>query len=80
MPAEDAKIGDFIRALPGESVPVDGVIVSGRTSVNQAIMTGESLPVDKAEGDSVSSGTVNLFGAFEMEAVKALARTARFNT
>ena len=54
----------------GESVPVDGVIVSGQTSINQAVMTGESLPVDKTVGDEVSSGTVNQFGAFEMRADK----------
>ncbi len=70
LPAEQVKIGDRIRVLPGESVPVDGVIVSGQTSVNQAVMTGESLPVDKTVGDTVSSGTVNQFGAFEMEATK----------
>ena len=69
--AEQVKIGDRIRVLPGESVPVDGVILSGRTSINQAVMTGESLPVDKTVGDEVSSGTVNQFGAFEMEATKA---------
>lgn len=70
IPAEKVKIGDIIRVLPGETVPVDGVIVSGQTSVNQAVMTGESLPVDKFEGDEVSSGTVNQFGAFEMRAEK----------
>lgn len=70
IPAEEVAVGDRVRVLPGETIPVDGVIVSGRTSVNQAVMTGESLPADKAEGDSVSSGTVNQFGAFEMEAVK----------
>lgn len=70
IPAEQVKIGDRIRGLPGESVPVDGTIISGQTSINQAVMTGESLPVDKTVGDSVSSGTVNQFGAFEMEAVK----------
>ena len=70
IPAEQVQIGDRIRVLPGESVPVDGVIVSGQTSINQAVMTGESLPVDKTVGDSVSSGTVNQFGAFEMEATK----------
>ncbi len=68
--AEDVQVGDRIRVLPGETVPVDGVILSGQTSVNQAVMTGESLPVDKAAGDEVSSGTVNQFGAFEMKAVK----------
>lgn len=70
IPAEQVQIGDRIRVLPGESVPVDGVIVSGQTSINQAVMTGESLPVDKTVGDSVSSGTVNQFGTFEMEATK----------
>ena len=68
LPADQVRVGDRIRVLPGETVPVDGVIVAGQTSVNQAVMTGESLPVDKAVGDAVSSGTVNQFGAFEMEA------------
>ncbi|MGM9638284.1 MAG: heavy metal translocating P-type ATPase, partial [Butyricicoccaceae bacterium] len=70
IPAEQVKIGDRIRVLPGETVPVDGVILSGQTSINQAVMTGESLPVDKTVGDEVSSGTVNQFGAFEMEAAR----------
>ena len=70
IPADQVKVGDTIRVFPGETVPVDGVILSGQTSVNQAVMTGESLPVDKAEGDEVSSGTVNQFGAFEMRATK----------
>ena len=70
IPAEEVQIGDLLRVLPGETVPVDGVIVSGRTSINQAVMTGESLPVDKGEGDEVSSGTVNQFGAFDMRAEK----------
>ena len=70
IPAEQVKVGDVLRVLPGETIPVDGVILSGLTSVNQAVMTGESLPVDKSVGDSVSSGTVNQFGSFEMEAQK----------
>lgn len=70
IPAEQVKIDDVIRVLPGETVPVDGIILSGETSVNQAVMTGESLPVDKSAGDEVSSGTVNQFGAFEMKATK----------
>jgi len=70
IPAEDVLVGDVLRVLPGESIPVDGVILSGMTSVDQAVMTGESLPVDKGPGDDVSSGTVNQFGAFEMRAVK----------
>jgi heavy metal translocating P-type ATPase len=70
IPAEQVRVGDRIRVLPGESVPVDGVIVSGQTSIDQSVMTGESMPVDKTVGDPVSSGTVNQFGAFEMDAVK----------
>ena len=70
IPAEAVAVGDILRVLPGESVPADGEITSGRTSVNQAVMTGESLPVDKAPGDSVVSGTVNQFGAFEMRAAR----------
>ena len=60
----------MLRVLPGESIPVDGIITSGQTSINQAVMTGESMPVDKTAGDEVSSGTVNQFGAFDMKAVK----------
>ncbi len=70
LPAEEVKVGDTIKVLPGEAVPVDGVILSGQTSINQAVMTGESLPVEKKEGDSVLSGTVNQFGAFTMKAEK----------
>ena len=70
IPAQEVQVGDLLRVLPGESVPVDGVITAGQTSINQAVMTGESLPVDKGVGDTVSSGTVNQFGAFEMRAVK----------
>lgn len=68
--AQKVRIGDILRVLAGETIPVDGIIVSGQTSVNQAAMTGESLPVDKVEGDEVSSGTVNQFGAFDMKATK----------
>ncbi len=70
IPAKEVEAGDILRVLPGETIPADGVILSGQTSINQAVMTGESLPVDKAEGDEVSSGTVNQFGSFEMRAVK----------
>ena len=68
--AERVRVGDRLRVLPGEGIPVDGVILSGQTSINQAVMTGESLPVDKAAGDEVCSGTVNQYGAFEMRATK----------
>lgn len=70
IPAEQVAAGSLLRVLPGETIPVDGVIVSGQTSLNQAVMTGESLPVDKNVGDEVASGTVNQFGAFEMKATR----------
>ena len=70
IPAENVQVNDVIKVLPGETIPVDGVILSGQTSVNQAVMTGESLPVDKTVGDEVASGTVNQFGAFTMKATK----------
>ncbi|WP_295633487.1 cation-translocating P-type ATPase [uncultured Intestinimonas sp.] len=68
IPAEEVAVGDILRVLPGEMVPVDGVILTGQTSIDQSVMTGESLPVDKGAGDEVSSGTVNQFGAFDMRA------------
>lgn len=68
IPAEEVETGDFLRVLPGETIPVDGIILSGQTSINQAVMTGESLLVDKSIGDEVFSGTVNQFGAFDMQA------------
>ncbi len=70
IPAEEIQVGDILRVLPGETIPVDGVIVSGETSVDQSVMTGESLPVDKTAGDSVFSGTVNCFGAVDFKATK----------
>lgn len=68
--ADEVQVGDTLRVLPGETIPVDGEIIAGETSINQAVLTGESLPVDKTVGDMVSSGTVNQFGSFDMRAVK----------
>ena len=68
--AVDVKINDIIRVLPGETIPVDGVISEGETSIDQSVMTGESMPVDKTIGDEVYSGTINQFGAFNMKASK----------
>lgn len=65
------QVGDILRVLPGEQIPVDGVVCSGTSSVNEAVMTGESLPVDKFPGDELFSGSVNQFGAFEMRATKS---------
>lgn len=70
IPAGEIRKGDILRVLPGEKIPVDGQIISGETTVDQSVMTGESLPVDKNEGDAVFSGTLNCFGAVDMEATK----------
>lgn len=70
IPAEEIRQGDVLRILPGEAVPVDGVIISGETSVDQSIMTGESLPVDKSVGDEVFGGTINRFGVIDIRATK----------
>jgi heavy metal translocating P-type ATPase len=68
--AADVRLGQTVRVLPGEQIPVDGRIVSGSTSVDESVMTGESMPVDKQAGDEVSSGTVNQFGAVDVEATR----------
>lgn len=70
VPAEAIQKGDVLRVLPGETIPVDGDILAGDTSVDQSIMTGESLPVDKTVGDGVFCGTINRFGSIDMVASK----------
>lgn len=70
VPVESIAVGDVIRVLPGETIPVDAVLVEGSTAVDQSVMTGESLPVDKAVGDRVFSGTLNGFGSFDARAVE----------
>ena len=70
IPAEEIRQGDILRILPGETIPVDGTIINGETSVDQSIMTGESLPVDKGAGEEVFCGTINRFGAIDISATK----------
>lgn len=70
IPAEQIRKGDVLRILPGETIPVDGTIISGETSVDQSIMTGESLPVDKGVGEDVFCGTINRFGSIDITATK----------
>ena len=70
IPAEEIQQGDILRILPGETIPVDGTIISGETSVDQSIMTGESLPVDKGVGEEVFCGTINRFGSIDISATK----------
>ncbi|HEY8804324.1 MAG TPA: cation-translocating P-type ATPase [Clostridium sp.] len=70
IPAQQVKIGDMLRVLAGETIAVDGIITFGQTSINQSVMTGESLPIDKEVSDEVFSGTVNQFGTFDMKVTK----------
>ena len=70
VPAEQINIGDILRILPGESIPVDGEIVAGNTSIDQSTITGESLPVDKGQGDGVYCGTINRFGSIDIRATE----------
>lgn len=66
IPVEKIKCEDFLRILPGEIIPVDGIIINGETSIDQSNMTGESLPVDKGIGEEVFSGTINCFGTIDI--------------
>ena len=70
IPVEKVQVGDMLKVLPGESIPTDGVIVKGETSINQSTLTGESLPVDKKENEEVFSGTTNLYGSFTMKTTR----------
>ncbi|MHA1376017.1 MAG: heavy metal translocating P-type ATPase, partial [Promethearchaeota archaeon] len=65
--AEDLKVGDVFIVKPGESIPTDGIIIKGRSSINEAPVTGESIPVEKKEGMKVFSATINQEGALEIE-------------
>jgi Cu+-exporting ATPase len=70
IPASQVQIGDRVIVLPGERIPVDGAVLAGRSTVDQSALTGESLPIDKAPGDPVYTGTVNQFGAIEVNTEK----------
>ncbi|MBX3732338.1 MAG: cation-translocating P-type ATPase [Verrucomicrobiae bacterium] len=76
VPASELRVGDVLRIRPGDNIAGDGVILSGQASVNQASITGESLPVDKTVGDPVFAGTINLTGALEIRVTKAGEDTA----
>jgi P-type Cu2+ transporter len=76
LPTAEIVVGDRIRLRPGDKVPVDGRIVSGSSSVDESLVTGESIPVDKREGDEVVGGSVNRSGSVVMDATKIGADTA----
>jgi len=70
VPVEQVQIGDIFVVRPGESVPVDGVIIEGNSALNESALTGESIPVDKGEGDSVSAATLNQSGFLKCRATR----------
>ncbi|MBE6508865.1 MAG: cation-translocating P-type ATPase [Methanobrevibacter sp.] len=67
---ENVQVGDILKVLPGESIPTDGIIIQGETSIDESTLTGESLPVDKTKNDEIYSGTTNLYGSFTMKTTK----------
>lgn len=70
IPLDQVQVGDIIRVKPGEKVPVDGVIVDGSTTINESMVTGESMPVTKKKGDEVVGSTINTNGTFTFKATK----------
>lgn len=76
VPLEDVRIGDILRVKPGEKIPVDGEVLSGMSAVDESMLTGESIPVDKTVGDVLYGSTINKNGALEMKALKVGHETA----
>ncbi len=76
VPLAEVRVGDLLRVKPGDAVPVDGVVRSGRSAVDESMVTGESLPVEKGEGDRVIGGTLNGTGVIDVEATAVGSRTA----
>ncbi len=68
IPIEQVRVGEYLRVLPGEKIPVDGAIISGQTQVDESMLTGESVPVAKQEGDTVAAGTINQLGVIAIQA------------
>ena len=75
MPTGEVEVGDLVRMRPGERIPVDGVVVEGASAVDESMLTGESLPVDKASGATVFGGTVNRTGSFVFRATRVGSET-----
>ncbi|HEX9617526.1 MAG TPA: heavy metal translocating P-type ATPase [Anaerolineales bacterium] len=76
VPADEVRVGDLVLVRPGEKIPVDGVVVEGRSAVDESMLTGESLPVEKGPGDSVIGATLNKLGLIQFEATKVGKETA----
>src|SRR5262252_9525975 len=75
IPLDQVHPGDLLRVRPGEKIPVDGVVIEGRSSVDESMVTGEPIPVEKTEGDKVTGGTINVAGSFVMRAERVGADT-----
>jgi Cu+-exporting ATPase len=76
VPVDDVRVGDLVLVRPGEKIPVDGVVMEGRSAVDEAMLTGESLPVEKGPGDPVIGATLNKLGLLKFEATKVGKETA----
>jgi Cu+-exporting ATPase len=76
VPVDDVRVGDLVLVHPGEKIPVDGVVVEGRSSIDESMLTGESLPVEKGPGDAVVGATMNKLGMLKFEATKVGKETA----
>ena len=76
VPVDDVRVGDVLLVKPGETIPVDGVVMEGRSSVDESMLTGESLPVEKKQGDPVIGATLNKLGMLKFEATKVGKETA----
>lgn len=76
VPADEVNIGDLVLVRPGEKIPVDGVVVDGRTAIDESMLTGESMPVEKKQGDAVIGATLNKLGFMKFEATKVGRETA----
>ncbi len=76
VPADDVRVGDIVLVKPGETIPVDGVVIEGRSSIDESMLTGESLPVEKKPGDPLIGATLNKLGMLKFEATKVGKETA----
>jgi Cu+-exporting ATPase len=75
VPVDALQLGDLVRVRPGEKIPIDGVITEGSSSLDESMITGEPMPVEKAAGDKVIGATVNQTGSFVMRAVRVGSET-----
>ncbi|MEM9451917.1 MAG: heavy metal translocating P-type ATPase [Cyanobacteria bacterium P01_E01_bin.6] len=70
IPTQNVQVGQWLKVLPGDQVPVDGIIIAGRTTIDEAILTGESLPLEKTLGDRISAGSLNQSGSIAIQAIR----------